>query len=268
MSTPSSALLNEAHLRVELTVIILALVLGPNISHSRDEFERMLSILHNELPDPHQELFHDRFTLFPNLTVELRLKIWRSAFPRERRIITWYDIDLCLHVYFPEIPITLCINRESRLESLKHYRFVKRSNTMQHDHIYIKIHRGVCVLSRNNGENCLQSKECDMTIGDIYCRFFKDYFMYPRSGFFAAVSILVLNLELWPWGYFGARVWFCTFRHLSKIQLGAARFSDIQVLRTTDIADTLKTRVNEFYNRNRKLYKKVPELVIDPKVSK
>jgi hypothetical protein len=80
------------------------------------------------LPDAGMELFKqhadDAFTQFPlfgELPKELRIMIWRAAFPRNRTI----QVELSprfeiLHSHTPP-PVTLHINRESRSETLKFY---------------------------------------------------------------------------------------------------------------------------------------------------
>jgi len=72
------------------------------------------------------------FHLFPNLPTELRLQIWRSAFPPPRIVetrslsstLTNHDGPLRRAV---KLPIVLKINRESREETLKHYTLIPRS---------------------------------------------------------------------------------------------------------------------------------------------
>jgi hypothetical protein len=69
-------------------------------------------------PAPDHDCPATRFTLFPKLPVELRLKAWRYAFPPPRtlRIV---QIKQKL-----EFPVTLWINSESRTETLKVYELV------------------------------------------------------------------------------------------------------------------------------------------------
>jgi hypothetical protein len=99
------------------------------------------ALLSFELPDPDQELFIQLgnglsvFTLFQKLPLEVRLKVWRSAFPRSRkRFLDYipdgseYDGDYSpetekafLQHKFDPLPSTLLINRESRAETLRFY---------------------------------------------------------------------------------------------------------------------------------------------------
>ncbi|KAF8863006.1 hypothetical protein BDZ45DRAFT_686261 [Acephala macrosclerotiorum] len=98
--------------------------------HHADEERTYLEMLTEALPDFGRELFfhHEKFDLFPELPVEIRLQIWRFAFPRPRHVsldtgfgalpdefIRWYNS------WGPQLPITLRINRESRVETLRRY---------------------------------------------------------------------------------------------------------------------------------------------------
>ncbi|CZR68831.1 uncharacterized protein PAC_18731 [Phialocephala subalpina] len=88
-----------------------------------------------ELPDPNQELSIqlfkplDVFHPFPELPIEIRLRIWRLTFPKHRNM----NLDPCYGLRtrdmakwlrprtIRELPVTLCINQESREEALRHY---------------------------------------------------------------------------------------------------------------------------------------------------
>lgn len=66
------------------------------------------------------------FTLFPKLPIELRLKIWRSTFPRNRSIDLHKWAMARTYKFLEEgeglpAPVTLYVNSESRQETLKHY---------------------------------------------------------------------------------------------------------------------------------------------------
>ncbi|SRR6266536_2701822 len=85
-----------------------------------------------ELPDPERILFGQapyEFTLFPNLPVELRLRIWRFGFPGPRVVNISYAENVAALSYndannkrgICEFPVTLYICSESRKETLKHY---------------------------------------------------------------------------------------------------------------------------------------------------
>lgn len=82
----------------------------------------------------------DSFTVFPDLPTEMRLKIWRSAFPPARHL----KLDLSHHFSESTVspdnmamkedehepPVTLLVNRESREETLKHYTVVWRTDAI------------------------------------------------------------------------------------------------------------------------------------------
>jgi hypothetical protein len=90
------------------------------------------------------------FTLFPNLPIEIRLKIWRTAFPRGKMVhlgdeymlrnmgggrLTFGTSQQPPPPFYPlrveietPLPVTLRINSESRHETLKHYIIVHRTN--------------------------------------------------------------------------------------------------------------------------------------------
>jgi len=66
----------------------------------------------------------ESFTLFPKLSVEIRLKIWRLSFPNCRKVeLRWVVInpfDMLLAAVATN-PITLYVNQESREETLRFY---------------------------------------------------------------------------------------------------------------------------------------------------
>jgi hypothetical protein len=66
----------------------------------------------------------ESFTLFPKLSVEIRLKIWRLSFPNSRKVeFRWVVInpfDMLLAAVATN-PITLYVNQESREETLRFY---------------------------------------------------------------------------------------------------------------------------------------------------
>lgn len=82
-----------------------------------------------------------QFSIFPNLPLEIRLKIWRITFPPPRYYI------LSVHCYptaeisrnlsklssyeKQSVPVSLSINRESRAETLKHYSVFVCANVSQ-----------------------------------------------------------------------------------------------------------------------------------------
>lgn len=90
-----------------------------------------------ELPDVDQELVPqlgeplNTFTLFPKLSLELRLKVWRLCFPNPREILisinsgkhyeNYADDQICELQRKLPLPITLHICTESREEALRKY---------------------------------------------------------------------------------------------------------------------------------------------------
>jgi hypothetical protein len=115
-------------------------MLGLNLTSSRtspteqtmildtpNDIAERFSLLTFEMADPEQDLSVQQpgygattFTCFPKLALELRLMIWRAAFPRGRMVevlvqVVGYDS------FGPPLPSTLMINQESRKETLRHY---------------------------------------------------------------------------------------------------------------------------------------------------
>lgn len=99
-----------------------------------------------ELPDPDACLFGQvlgQFTLFPKLPIEIRLAIWRTAFPSGRDVdlssssacnrtvevfammfstnIQWKQPNELRNHLKAHFPVTFMVNRESRLETEKYY---------------------------------------------------------------------------------------------------------------------------------------------------
>jgi hypothetical protein len=118
--------------------------------HLNLEYERIAQVaLHLftfELPDKEQQLSPqlgkdlDTFTLFPELPLEVRLRIWRDAFPGPRFVHLGplpidfeepfpreYNINYSRVKYFGSPPITLRINPESRAETLRFYSVILRN---------------------------------------------------------------------------------------------------------------------------------------------
>jgi hypothetical protein len=87
-----------------------------------------LAVWTHELPDGNLELYPQHrecplqtFTRFPQLPEELRLMIYRAAFPVGRTVqVELSPSHEILHSHTPPPP-TLLISRESRRESLRHY---------------------------------------------------------------------------------------------------------------------------------------------------
>jgi hypothetical protein len=66
-----------------------------------------------------------RFTLFPKLPIELRLKIWKESYePRIIELRFAQKWNMCRYDFIiPKFPPVLHVNKEARLESLKYYKF-------------------------------------------------------------------------------------------------------------------------------------------------
>ncbi|KAH7310021.1 hypothetical protein BKA65DRAFT_485238 [Rhexocercosporidium sp. MPI-PUGE-AT-0058] len=95
-----------------------------------EDMANALELLNFELPDPNEEIAVQArgpkmFTLFPKLTLELRLMVWKCALPKGRLI----DLDITMNeLYYggqgrsrAPFPILLQVNQESRRETLTHY---------------------------------------------------------------------------------------------------------------------------------------------------
>jgi hypothetical protein len=97
------------------------------ILDSPNDIAERFSLLTFEMADPEQDLSVQQpgygattFTCFPKLPIELRLMIWRAAFPRGRMVEIDFQEDHCVYSG-PPLPSTLMINQESRKETLRHY---------------------------------------------------------------------------------------------------------------------------------------------------
>lgn len=67
----------------------------------------------------------ESFTLFPNLTVQLRLKTWRFAFPTNRKVrLRYHELQFACGSRNPAI---LYVKMESREETRRCYKFPSRS---------------------------------------------------------------------------------------------------------------------------------------------
>ncbi|PMD17276.1 hypothetical protein NA56DRAFT_691921 [Hyaloscypha hepaticicola] len=96
----------------------------------------------NKASEGHKNLKKDsenfQFTLFPNLPIEVRLKIWQCTFVKRH-----IDLDFALAYRFTMrgegtykpvdryIPVTLAVNHKSRHETLKHYSFIFFSEELE-----------------------------------------------------------------------------------------------------------------------------------------
>jgi hypothetical protein len=102
------------------------------------------------------------FTLFPKLPIELRLMIWRDAFPRARPFNLnvfhnyresshWLDGKMSIKEWNAQhnapLPITFQVSQESRAEALKHYTiiFPRDLETLKHPGI---VNRPLCLNPR------------------------------------------------------------------------------------------------------------------------
>jgi hypothetical protein len=93
---------------------------GTNAS-SPTAFLQLLPDRDIELFRQHAEKAFNHFPLFGFLPEELRIMVWRAAFPRKRTVqVELSPSFVILHSHTPP-PLTLHINRESRLETLKFY---------------------------------------------------------------------------------------------------------------------------------------------------
>jgi hypothetical protein len=97
------------------------------IFDSPNDIAERFSLLAFEMADPEQGLSVQQpgygattFTYFPKLALELRLMIWRAAFPRGRKVKIGAQLNYGTY-YGPPVPLTLMINQESRKETLRHY---------------------------------------------------------------------------------------------------------------------------------------------------
>jgi hypothetical protein len=114
-------------LRIKLTSSRTSPMEQTKMLEISDDIAQKLSLLTFEMADPVQDLSVQQpgygpttFTCFPKLALELRLIIWRAAFPRGRKVKT--EAQCVFYDYYgPPLPLTLMINRESREETLRHY---------------------------------------------------------------------------------------------------------------------------------------------------
>ena len=83
------------------------------------------------MADPDQEMFPqdqlDQFDLFPQLPIELRLRIWNLALPQGRYILL--DPYQPLYERRISLPAVLYVSRESRSEALKKIMLIKSIKT-------------------------------------------------------------------------------------------------------------------------------------------
>lgn len=110
--------------------------------------QTLFAALRFQLPDPTVDLFPQsasQFPAFPSLPIELRLKIWKLAFPAPRHVElvgpcvfggcvfgTWAEYGpkergkhyKKFNVLKAQFPVTLHVNQESRRECLRYYRVV------------------------------------------------------------------------------------------------------------------------------------------------
>jgi len=102
-----------------------------------DDVVANLALLTMELPDADQQLFPlslGIFEPFGKLPMEIRLMVWRAALPRPCIVhleteCVWAQATPFNRRFWeqknaPPYPVCLYVNRESRTETLKHYRLV------------------------------------------------------------------------------------------------------------------------------------------------
>jgi 2EXR family len=79
---------------------------------------KVLAIFEQLLPDPNQNLFTQdaQFTLFSELPPELRIEIWKMAFPAPRTYKLWNMMTLTRRpiIYHTPLPVTALVCQESR----------------------------------------------------------------------------------------------------------------------------------------------------------
>ncbi|RDL33804.1 uncharacterized protein BP5553_08172 [Venustampulla echinocandica] len=132
------------------------------------------------LPDAGVEVFPSQnqpnsFTVFPKLPSELRLKIWRSAFPLSRtvglevpdylimgicrlersatnRSRALQSIERQRLAKLPPMPMTLRINRESREETLRHYCVLFPGDIQECSHSPLEkfVEKPICLNARRD----------------------------------------------------------------------------------------------------------------------
>ncbi|KAK0101131.1 hypothetical protein ONS96_006356 [Cadophora gregata f. sp. sojae] len=96
------------------------------------QINEALTLFTFELPDAKEDLSVQsrtlqKFTLFPYLPFEIRLMIWRAILPRGqllKLIRECFWLTQKVDRGAPQLPISLQINRESRTETLKHYKVI------------------------------------------------------------------------------------------------------------------------------------------------
>ena len=115
-----------------------------NILRSMAEDLEVLALLLHELPDPEQDLFlqhsngPQEFTFFPKLPLEIRLSVWRSAFPAPRHVnLSPFLVKPSGRLFSQDsrrqtgLPITLRINHESRADTKRFFHFVPRHGKLK-----------------------------------------------------------------------------------------------------------------------------------------
>lgn len=203
-----------------------------------------LALLQDELPDPEQELYFQRFPtatfhLFPKLPAELRIKIWRHTF--RTRCITIFENGYrrgpfgsgpkpdpyrpTAYIRFPVPPITSRINGESRYETLKHYQYLDPQASRiapAFDWIGIAGSSGG-FMSRHKEENILQGDSDGILRYPFYGLFLKAYFGDRSNDFFAAIGILELGVATWWNWHFAPSI---QGFHLELVGLSLVRLID------------------------------------------
>jgi len=171
-----------------------------------DDLAETLALILNELPDPDQELFFQpllatAFHSFPRLPTEVRLLIWRHAFPRARYIICKRlrrDAESYYTFVFPASPITSRINAESRGETLKHYQPLEKSSSYICVSDKHKVVRPVEVLLWNKTGDRLRVNTWGLINRHIgLVKFFKTYFLDEGKSFFKSLELLEWHLHHW-----------------------------------------------------------------------
>jgi hypothetical protein len=116
------------------------------------ENESLLDFLSFDSPEQHppqQNIIVDQhFHPFPKLPTELRLQIWREAFPKARNV--YLGVQCCTRRPGADLPVTLMVSRESREETLRHYiifsqREVDNLDSEDRNHFHLRNPSFICL---------------------------------------------------------------------------------------------------------------------------
>jgi hypothetical protein len=134
-----------------ITTVSIPLGHLDNKNSELDDNVANLALLTIGLPDPDQQLFLrntglEVFDIFDKLPTEIRLVIWRAALPPPRIVhleseCLWAQSSRFfsrsrIQQKAPPYPASLYVNRESRSETLKHYRLIPVNVAALHKHLF------------------------------------------------------------------------------------------------------------------------------------